>query len=71
MVDPLQIDEYRREPGARIAAQEIEAFGFLQFTLEPLGHLLKRVIERRAGPEACTIIVLKVKAGSSLRPSRK
>src|SRR4029077_12502892 len=47
---PFQIDEYGREAGTRIAAQEIEAFGFLQFALEPLGHLRKRVVESRAGP---------------------
>ena len=37
-------------PGAGIAAQKIEALGFLQFALEPFSDLLERVVKGRAGP---------------------
>ena len=47
---PFQIDEDGRDAGARVAAQEIEALGFLQLALEPFGDLLQGVVERRAGP---------------------
>ena len=49
-VDPLEIDEDRRQPGRRIAAQEIQPARLLQLALDPLGHLLQRVVERRARP---------------------
>ena len=47
---PFQVDEDGREAGLRVAAQKIEALGFLKFALEPFGDLLKRVVECRAGP---------------------
>ena len=47
---PLQVDENGCYPGAGVAAQVIEAFGFLQFAFEAFGHLLKGVIEGCAGP---------------------
>ena len=46
----LQVDEDRRHAGARVAAQEVEVRRFLQLALEPLGDLLQRVFEGRAGP---------------------
>ena len=46
----LQIDENSRAAGAGIAAQEIETLDLLQFSLEPFGHLQKRVARGGAGP---------------------
>ena len=46
----LQIDEDRRDAGAREAAQVVELRRFLQLALEPLGHLLERVLDGRARP---------------------
>jgi len=46
----LQVDEDRRASGQREAAQEVEVRRFLQRALEPFGHLLLRVINRRARP---------------------
>ena len=50
VVAALQIDEDRRDAGACEAAQEIELRRLLQLALEPLGDLLQRVLDGRAGP---------------------
>src|SRR5262249_54991394 len=46
----LEVDEDGRAARRRVAAQEVEAAGFLQLALEALGDLLQRVVEGRAGP---------------------
>ena len=46
----LQIDEDRRDAGAREAAQEVELRRLLQLALEPLGDLLQRLVDGRARP---------------------
>ena len=46
----FQVDEDRGAAGNGVAAKEIEPLGLLQFALEPLGHLLERVVHARAGP---------------------
>ena len=46
----LQVDEDRRDAGAREAAQEVELRRLLQLALEPLGDLLERVLDGRARP---------------------
>ena len=46
----FQVDEDGRDAGTRVAAQKVEALGFLQFALEPFGDLLQacRRVSRRA-----------------------
>jgi len=46
----FQIDEDRRQSGARVAAQKIEARRLLKGALEPVGNLLQRVFHGRARP---------------------
>ena len=46
----LEIDEDRRDAGARVAAQEVELRRLLQRPLEPLRDLLQRVVDRGPGP---------------------
>ncbi len=46
----LQVDEDRGLARAGVAAQEIQVRGFLQRALQPLGHLLQRVVDRGTGP---------------------
>ena len=46
----FQIDEDGGEARLGVAAQEIEALRLLQLALDALGHLLQRVVHRRAGP---------------------
>ena len=46
----LQVDKDCRDAGAREAAQKIQVRRFLQFALEPLGYLLERLFNGRAGP---------------------
>src|SRR6266850_2284804 len=46
----LQVDKDCRNAGAREAAQKIQVRCFLQFALEPLGYLLERLFNGRAGP---------------------
>ena len=45
-----QIDEDRRDPGAGVAGQEVEAGDLLEPALEALGDLGDRVVEGGAGP---------------------
>ena len=46
----FQIDENGGEPGLRVAAQKVEALGFLQLALDTFGDLLQCFVHRRAGP---------------------
>src|SRR5215475_14995050 len=46
----LQVHEDRGEACLRIAAQEVEVIRFLQFALEPLCDLFKRIFDGCAGP---------------------
>ena len=41
---PLQVHEYRCDPGAGKAAQEVETRRLLERLLDPFGHLIKRVV---------------------------
>jgi hypothetical protein len=65
------MDEDRGDPGSGVARQVVEAGDLLELALDPLGDLEDRVLEGGPGQAACTTIVRKVKAGSSLRPRRK
>ena len=47
---PFQVDEDRGEARAGVAAQKVEARRFLERALDPLGHLLERLLQGRAGP---------------------
>ena len=49
-VEPLRLTKIVVRPGRGVAAQEIEPARLLQLALDPLGDLLQRVVERRAGP---------------------
>ena len=46
----LEVDEDRRLPGRRVAAHAVEVARLLQRALQPLGDLLQRLLDRRAGP---------------------
>ena len=46
----LQVNEYRRLAGDRVAAHAVEILSFLQRALQPLGHLLERLVRRGARP---------------------
>ena len=47
---PFRLTKIVVTPARRVAAQEIELRRFLQLALEPLGDLLERVLDGRAGP---------------------
>ena len=47
---PFQRHEDGREAGARVAAQEVEIRRFLERALDPLRHLVDRLLQGRARP---------------------